>query len=304
MRKTVATSLFGIASFVLLFCLAFSAVQLVVAGESFFEKEHKKLGTGEQMGMSVGDLGKSTKQMLDYMRGKTDSLYVEVAVDGQVVEMFDQEIETVHMEEVRNIWNFFVVARSFGLLLVFALYSIAILSCKEAVLSAWSRGYLWALAFFGLIAVVIGVWTSSNFSAFWEVFHRLIFPNSENWMLPPESRMIQMLPEAFFADVVVRIVLFAVTGIGLLLLFAIGILVAARLRKNRREAISEPSGWIVDPEPEGPDLIIAHKLRNAPVRKRKQIENEVEEEALIRADVESFGEAEHVFKTESRKTEE
>ena len=304
MRKVFSSILIILASFILLLCMVFSAIQLVVADEAFFEREHKDLGTHEEMGMSVGDLAKSTKQLLNYMRGRADSIYVEVTVDGQVTEMFELPVESVHMEEVRTVWRFFSVARNFGLLFVLALYVAAAMLCREEVLPAWSRGYLYALASFGLLAAILSIWASSSFSDFWEVFHRLLFPGSDNWLLPPESRMIQMLPEPFFAAVILRIALIAAGGIGTLLLFAIGVLLAGHWRKKRIAAISEPPGWMQEPEPEGPDLIIAHKLRNAPVRRRREIEQEVEEDARIREEMESFGDTVQVFEPSSRKTEE
>lgn len=304
MKKTIAKILFPLASFVLLFCLVFSAVQLVVADDSFLETQHKKLGTNVEMGMSVGDLAKSTKVLLDYMRGRADSIYVEVTVQGEVMEMFVLPIEVIHMAEVQQVWSFFVVARNFGLLFALALYAIAAMLYGEDPLTGWSRGYLYALGAFGLLAAFFVLWASGSFSAFWLEFHKVIFPGSENWMLPYESRMVQMLTEQFFANVIIRIVLVALAGIGALLLFAVGTLLIARWKRARYEAIAEPSGWISEPEPEGPDLIIAHRLRNVSIRQRQQIEREVAEEARIREEMETFGDTVQVFAPEDKTPEE
>jgi len=304
MAKTVSSILFILATFVLLLCMTFTAVQLVVADEPFFEREHKRLGIHAEMGMSVGDLAKSTRQMLDFMRGRADSLSVEVTIDGQVTQMFDLPIETVHMEEVRTLWRFFVTARNFGVLFVLALYAVAALLCREKVLLAWSRSYLFALAGFGVLAVIMGIWASSSFSDFWWIFHQVMFPGSSNWLLPAESRMVQMLPEPFFAAVIARAALTAAAGIGALLALAVGTQLSSRWRKARLSAIAEPAGWVQEPEPEGPDLLVAHKLRNAPIRKRRQIEQEVEEDARIREEMESFGDTVQIFEPAPRKTEE
>ena len=52
---------------------------------------------------------------------------------------------------------------------------------------------------------VIGIWAAVDFNNFWVSFHHVFFTN-DLWMLDPaESRMIRMFQEAFFADMVGRI---------------------------------------------------------------------------------------------------
>ena len=54
------------------------------------------MDTAEQMGMSHEELMASTNVLLDYLKDKRDDIKIEVTVNGEKVQMFDER-ETLHM---------------------------------------------------------------------------------------------------------------------------------------------------------------------------------------------------------------
>lgn len=71
------------------------------------------------------------------------------------------------------------------------------------------REYLWghlrALLVIALMTLVIGAGCMINFDASFRIFHRIFFTNNL-WIFDPRSDyMINMLPEGFFFDFVIRI---------------------------------------------------------------------------------------------------
>ena len=79
-------------------------------------------------------------------------------------------------------------------------------------------GYLQALFVYLILAAILGVAMSIDFTSCFTLFHKLFFTNNL-WIFDPETDyMIRMLPEGFFSDMVIRvgvifIVLLAVPGV-------------------------------------------------------------------------------------------
>ena len=286
MRKTLATTFFALGFMILILCVAFTVVQLTASGTGWFEQEFSKLSLAEDMGMTLGDLGASVRTLVNYMNGQTDTIDVLVTVNGQQMRMFNLDIEIVHMAEVRSLWQWFIGARNVGVLLGVVLCLVGvILDGKDAVRNA-CMGYFWALGLFLVVVAFAGTWAAISFDSFWTAFHRLIFPNSENWLLPAQSRMIQMLPSELFSDLVMRM------GGRMLLIFLIvaGAAAAVLTFNQRKQQVVDPWAAKADkpktPEEElaavqGPDLLIVHKKANMTVSERRKLNEELEKEKQV-----------------------
>ena len=283
MRKTVAITCLALGFLILILVTAFTVVQLTASETGWFEQQFSDLSLAEGMGMTLGDLGASIRTLVNYMNGQTETIDVLVTVDGQQVRMFDLDIEIVHMREVRDLWQWFISARNVGMLLgvVLCLMGV-ILDGKDAVRNA-CLGYFWALGLFLVVVTFTGTWAAISFDSFWTFFHRIVFPNSENWLLPPESRMIQMLPAQLFKDLVMRmggwmllIFLLAAVAAGLVLVF-----------RQRKQEVVDPWAAKADkpktPEEElaavqGPDLLTVHKKANMTVSQRRKLNEKLKKE--------------------------
>ena len=178
MRKTVSVTLLALGFLLLLFCVAFTVVQLTAAETAWFEQEFTELALADEMGMTLGDLGASVRTLVSYMNGQTQTIDLLVTVNGQQVRMFDLDIEIVHMREVRDLWQWFVGARNVGLLFAVVLILLGVVLDGKDALRNVCVGYFWALGVFLVLAAFVGTWAAINFDSFWTAFHRLIFPNS------------------------------------------------------------------------------------------------------------------------------
>ena len=287
MRKTTATLLAALAAFILIFCIAFTAVSLTAANYSFFESEFKDLGIADSMGISVSDLSQVIQTMVGYMNGGKDSIDVDVMIQGTRVPMFDLEIEHTHMKEVRTLWQRLSGMRGICLLAAALLALAAISFDKRGYKQNVCIGYLWGFGIFALLFAFGGTWAGLNFNSFWTFFHGVIFPGSDTWLLPASSRMIQMLPETLFADLTRRCALLML----LPSLVLAGGSVAWIILQGRKPR-SGGSEIVVSAEAEEedelmsvgePDLIFVHKKANMPVSRRKQLVQEMEERNAMEA---------------------
>ena len=283
MRKTLAVTLLALGLFVFLLCAAFTVVQLTVSETAWFEQEFTRLSLADEMGMTLGDLGASIRTLVDYINGNTQTIDVLVTVNGQQIRMFDLDIEITHMQEVRDLWQWFMGVRTVGLLLALILCLLGVVLDGKDVLRNACVGYFWALGLFLVLVAFAGTWAAINFDSFWTAFHRLIFPDSENWLLPVNSRMIQMLPSQLFYDLVLRI------GGRMLLIFlalagaCVLVLVIRQRRLRALEAQSFPGNRPKTPQEElaavkGPDLLIVHKKANMTVSERRKLNKELEKQ--------------------------
>ena len=204
MRKRFAIMLSTLASIVLILCILFTALQLTINNRTFLEYEYGRLSLAREMGMSNNDLIASCQRLIDYMEGRVDSIDITVTVDGEQTLMFDQQQEVSHMRDVRTIYQACRTMRDFGVLLALVLYLLGALLHMRTALHTLASGYCYGAFVVVLFAAFLGTWAALDFSNFWTFFHQMLFWN-DDWLFDAAtSRMINMLPERFFADVIVR----------------------------------------------------------------------------------------------------
>ena len=187
----------------ILVSLGLFAVDVCSFRRSFYEKEYSKLNTAADMGMTHADLMEATDVLLDYLKDRRDDLDLETTVNGQTVEMFDGR-EKAHMVDVkalyRNAMRMAWIAVGLSVLLILIL-AIGAKKHRRTALK-------WVLAGFGVFGIVLGaaaIYAAVDFNSFWTNFHHLFFDN-DLWLLYEDERLIQMVPEQFFSDLVARIV--------------------------------------------------------------------------------------------------
>lgn len=129
---------------------------------------------------------------MGYLNYRYDSLD---ALDGY---LFDIEIK--HMEDVKVVFTVFRVTA-----VVFAVFSVFVIireKDKQALYSLLFKALLYPLG----IMVILGAFMMIDFSATFTKFHELLF-NNDDWLLPYNSLLIQMLPLEFWFNTGVRIVI-------------------------------------------------------------------------------------------------
>ena len=290
MRNSLGKLAVVFGTILILFAAAFLSVSLVLRDADFIETKYREKNVSEEMGMSIPDLSGATETLLAYMRGERANIRYPAKVNGeQLDDVFYHEKEVVHMEEVQGLWNGLYQFSRYGAVAGALLIGVALLLIetgkKRALLSS---GLFWGLGIFGGVIAFFGIWAVLDFDSFWTVFHFLIFPtslikylsagappeamNSLNWVLSNDSIMVRMLMP-IFPPLVLRCAVCVIAEIALVLLIAFLIRFAGQKKVSRAVAdIVTVDRDADEPVPiEGPDLVLAHKLRNAPVSMREEL---------------------------------
>ncbi|MCI8293521.1 MAG: TIGR01906 family membrane protein [Hespellia sp.] len=170
---------------------------------SFYEKEYIKYQVTEDLHMELADVMDVTDQMMDYLIGRKEELSVITTIDGQKQDFFNEQ-DRLHMADVKNLFLGGLRVRTWCLaitVLCVVLLWITKADWKQILMKSWLAG----LAIYILAAVVIGIAAVQDFTAVFTKFHEIFFTN-DLWLFDPTTDyMIRMLPEGFFADMVIRI---------------------------------------------------------------------------------------------------
>lgn len=239
-----------LASILLIFVIVFTVLQQVINNETFVNNEFTKLEVADAMGMNNADLVDSMMVLVEYMEGDVDSIDLMVDVNGQKVQMFDIEQERTHMADVRQIYQTVRGYRDIAALALLVLFLFAALINFRQAPRSLGQGFLFGAFVMLVLFGFIGTWAAMDFSSFWTFFHEALFWN-DLWLFDAtESRMINMLPEQMFADIISRMGLYAGLIIGALIILSILALVfssdrykrasaAARQQRAKRQAYRE-----------------------------------------------------------------
>ena len=194
----------GIIAFTIMLML--TSIDILAFRKPFFYKQYSKLNTAETMGMSSEDLHKSTEVLLDYIKGKQETIDLEVTVHGQVVEMFNQR-EKDHMVDVKNLYGVMKTVQ-ISLAVFVAIVTLVALGLFDFFNFRQSqKNTTNSLLIMGGIMSGLALYAFIDFNSFWTSFHEVFFSN-DLWLLDPTTdRMIQMFPEPFFNAMVTRIII-------------------------------------------------------------------------------------------------
>ena len=184
-----------------IFALLITGFQLAVYGDShygFYKKEYEKY------------------RVTDDLIGKEEKLSIVTDVDGEHQDFFNEQ-DRLHLADVRKLFLGGLKLRNYAVILATIL--MIVLRAKKADFRRLvPLGYLQALFVYLILAAILGVAMSIDFTSCFTLFHKLFFTNNL-WIFDPETDyMIRMLPEGFFLDMVIRvgvifIVLLAVPGV-------------------------------------------------------------------------------------------
>lgn len=238
MRKFLSVSMAAIASIILILVLVFTSIGFVINDETFINNEFTKLAVGQKMGISNADLVRAMGRLVDYMEGDADDIGIEVTIDGQPAQMFDYPQEAEHMADVRQIYMTIAGYRDIGVLVMLILFLFAAVIHFRFAPQYLAQGYLSGAFVLLLIFGFLGTWASLDFSNFWTFFHEMLFWN-DLWLLDgTQSRMINMLPEEVFADIIANVALYAGAVIAALIALSTVALILSSAGYKRRRAIA------------------------------------------------------------------
>lgn len=157
--------------------------------------------------MSVDDMCYVIDQTMVYLRGNRENLIIDTTINGTSTQFYNDN-EKSHMADVRILFVKCIFLRSIFILSCIAIagYMIFMAGIKGA-LYYLSRAYIRVCTCILILVITIGLLAATDFTKYFTIFHEIFFSQG-NWMFDPrESRMINMLPEAFFSDCALKIVL-------------------------------------------------------------------------------------------------
>ena len=208
-----------IAMLLVIFALLITGFQLAVYGDShygFYKKEYEKYRVTDDLNMRIDNVMAVTEHMMAYLIGKEEKLSIVTDVDGEHQDFFNEQ-DRLHLADVRKLFLGGLKLRNYAVIL--AIILMIVLRAKKADFRRLvPSGYLQALFVYLILAAILGIAMSIDFTSCFTLFHKLFFTNNL-WIFDPETDyMIRMLPEGFFSDMVIRvgvifIVLLAVPGV-------------------------------------------------------------------------------------------
>lgn len=220
-----------LSALVLLVVILLTAIEWHAFDLNFFHSEYRKLNSTEIIGISEQELMDSTRGLLAYIKGERDDLSIEAVIKGRQRPVFNQR-EIQHMADVQRLYAIGHWLRNTGLVLFFLLLGVTRYAAGKKFLKFWAGGYLAGAAIFIVLLGAIALAISQDFLWFWNSFHYLIFTN-DLWQLDPQTDiLIQMVPEEFFFDLVLRI-LFSFTVVMVGLAVGSGIVFAKKTKVSR-----------------------------------------------------------------------
>lgn len=204
-KKIISGFLSLLSALIFIMIILLTSIQLNAFNLDFFRSEYKQLETAKVIGMSDQDLMVTTQELLDYIKGERSDLKIQANIKGEERQVFNQR-EIDHMVDVQKLFVNGFWLRSIGIVILILLLGILFYLTGPKFPKYWAGGYLVGAAIFIVLLGAIGIAISRDFLWFWDNFHYLIFTN-DLWILNPETDvLIQMVPEKFFFDLVIRII--------------------------------------------------------------------------------------------------
>lgn len=196
------------AMFFIVVSLLLTSFQIAIYGDPdyrFYEKEYVKYNVTESLQMSLEDVMDVTEYMMDYLIGREGELSVETEVDGKSQDFFNEQ-DRLHMADVRNLFLGGLKLRNVFAVTAFVLFA-ALVFMKADMKKLLLKAYGIAMAVFAAVLAFLGAAFTVDFTKCFTIFHKMFFTN-DLWLFDPDTDyMIRMLPESFFSDMVIRIVL-------------------------------------------------------------------------------------------------
>ena len=166
----------------------------------FFRWQYERIGVAETIQVSDEELMRVTTELLDYMRGRRDSIEDIYAVVAGTERRFFSDIEIRHMIDVRVLYDWLFMVRNVAFFVLIGLL-LGLALIRQKILYVMARCSREIMAGFLLISIImVGIIAFDWYRAF-EIFH-LIFFNNDYWILDPRvDLLINMVPYAFFIHI-------------------------------------------------------------------------------------------------------
>jgi len=169
-------------------------------------------------GMSIDDLSRAGRALLDYFTGTVDTPQLLFTIDGRRALYNDAEL--AHLKDVRSLFRMGLTLEQ---VLAAETIGIGLYLLKSGNKRALARSFLIAAGVSVAILLALAIPAKLDFAGWWTDFHLVTFSN-DLWRLDPSTDwLIRMFPEEFFFSAVQRVgfyssgISLAYGGLGLLI---------------------------------------------------------------------------------------
>lgn len=208
--------------------LLLTSVEIVAFNLDHYSKSFTKYNITEATGMDMENLEHTIEDLLEYLDDDRYQLDTRAVINGEEREVFGER-ERLHMVDVKELFIKGKLIRNVSILFIISILLFVIKKDKH-----WKNSFAKTLLYtsvsnVGLLCILL-ILMAVDFYKYFTYFH-LIFFNNDLWILDPTTDiLIQMVPEAFFYDTAVKIVVYFVGS-----LLTLGLLSLYYMKKNKTQ---------------------------------------------------------------------
>lgn len=198
-------------SFALVGCLLLTAVQIATFDISIYENAYTKYNLYDTTELTRRDYVDLSRKILEYLNGKTDSIYNRAIIFGSEKYLFSQK-ELTHMMDVKTLFTMGYRIRNLSTLAIILLL-VVIYHVGNRKKHYMGKALFWASIILFAASTVLLIIINTDFYNYFTVFHEFFFTN-DLWLLNPETDLlINMFPLEFFNNITARIFMYFVVEI-------------------------------------------------------------------------------------------
>ncbi|MDR7870099.1 MAG: TIGR01906 family membrane protein [Tissierellaceae bacterium] len=171
------------------------SIEINAYNKSYYMNSYEKYNISDATGKSTKELSVITDDIILHLKGKGGD---------ELLNPHFNEREVLHMRDVQGLFDMARVIKYSGIIISVIIFT-KLLYKKEFI--KLGKTLLYGPLYTYAIFIILALLTSTDFNKYFTYFHYIFFTN-DLWLLNPKTDlMIQMLPEAFFMGMAIRIML-------------------------------------------------------------------------------------------------
>ncbi|MBC7087181.1 MAG: TIGR01906 family membrane protein [Tissierellales bacterium] len=161
----------------------------------YYMESYSKNNVYEITNKSYDELETISKKIIEVIKGNADA--------NELEPYFNQK-EIHHMRDVQGLFNIAKILKLISAILIIILIFYFLKKEKANIMGKWI-GLGLAVNYF--ILLILFILVTTDFNRYFIKFHELFFSN-DLWILDPsKDLLIQLMPEAFFTDIIIKILI-------------------------------------------------------------------------------------------------
>lgn len=193
--------------------LFLTVIQIQVLDQNFYWTHYRDLNIAQELNVSDADLKSATTLLLDYITDQRDDLNFTITVNGNEDSYYNTK-EKEHMVDVKDLYLNAMAVRNGSLVALGLSVLVLVWKVRSKLKELIFQGLIDASVLLGSLLAALGLYALADFNAFWIFFHQMVFSNDLWYLNPATDRLIVMVPEVFFNDMVMAILIKSVLSIG------------------------------------------------------------------------------------------